>query len=229
MSVWFTEWLPVIGVALLSGVFNLIIAYTKFNRDIRSPFFTPWKSLGFWLWLLLQLTIPAIIFWFVFGPTVRAIPSPTDSKIITHEITTDLVTKSIVFGMGFTAFVNANIDLGFAGISLADFCKIFIKISYQIIAKKENRKLVAFSNALELEQSNIDIPAGTRYLRKYFEIDFALKLNPIEQLKMLDRLIQAGTDSKALASLILEVRNDCLYDALTSFKCTDPFCKKYFP
>lgn len=120
MQAWFVEWLPILGVALLSGVFNLIVAYSKFDRDTRSPFFTPLKSIGFWLWLLLQLCIPAIIFWVICGPTIRATPDPA-TKMVSHEITLDLITKSITLGIGFTAFVNSRIDLGFAGLSLHDF------------------------------------------------------------------------------------------------------------
>lgn len=231
MQSWFTEWLPVIGVALLSGVFNLIIAYTKFDRDIRSPFFTPWKSLGFWLWLLLQLAIPAMIFWFIYGSTVKAIPSPTDSKIITHEITTDLVTKAITVGIGFTAFVNANIDLGFAGVPLDKFSAILTQLTYQIIAHKQTRKLSDFTTDLELElkQPSINLSAGLNYLKNYFQNDFALKRNPIEQQLILDRIIQANINPQGIPSLILEVRSRDVLTVLKRFGCPDPFCKKHFP
>lgn len=120
MQSWFVEWLPVLLVALLSGVFNLIVAYAKFDRDIRSPFFRPLKSIGFWLWLLLQLAIPGIIFWMIYGPTIKTIPAANPKDLPAHEITIDLITKAITLGIGFTAFVNSKIDLGFAGLSLHD-------------------------------------------------------------------------------------------------------------
>lgn len=230
MQAWFTEWLPVICVALLAGVFNLIIAYIKFDRDIRSPFFIPWKSLGFWLWLLLQLAIPAIIFWFIYGSTVKTLPSSTDSKIITHEITIDLITKAITVGIGFTAFVNASIDLGFAGVPLDKFSAILTQLTYQIIAYKQTGKLAAFMTDLEtqLTQPSINIPAGLTYLKNYFQNDFALKRNPIDQQAIFDRITQANTNPQSIPSLILEVRSRDVLTVLKRFGCSNTFLENYF-
>jgi hypothetical protein len=229
MQTWFVEWIPVLGVALLSGIFNLIVAYAKFDRDIRSPFFTPLKSIGFWLWLVLQLSIPAIIFWVIYGPTIKAIPIP-DSKTIAHEITLDLITKAITLGIGFTAFVNSKIDLGFAGLSLHDLSSNLTKPIYQIIARKQNRKLAGFTTDLELEltQPSIQLTPGLNYLRNYFQYDFALKWNPIEQQALLDRITQAGTDPKAITSLILEVRSRDSFETLKRFGCRDVFLQTHF-
>ena len=230
MQAWFVEWLPILGVAILSGVFNLIVAYSKFDRDTRSPFFTPLKSIGFWLWLLLQLCIPAIIFWVIYGPTIRAIPDPA-TKTVSHEITLDLITKSITLGIGFTAFVNSRIDLGFAGLSLHDFSSTLTRPVYAIIARKQVGKKASFITDLEFElaKPGIKLTDGLNYLRNYFQSDFALKWDPIEQQAMLDRLSQAGTDTKAITSLILEVRSRDIFATLKRFGCQDALLKIYFP
>lgn len=231
MQAWFVEWLPVLLVALLSGGFNLIVAYAKFDRDIRSPFFRPLRSIGFWLWLLLQLAIPAMIFWIIYGPTIKTIPAANPKDLPSHEITIDLITKAITLGIGFTAFVNSKIDLGFAGLSLHDLSSNLTKPIYQIIARKHNRTLAGFTTDLEddLTQPTIDLSAGLKYLRNYFEYDFALKWDPIEQRKILDRITNAGNDPKAITSLILEVRSrDCI-DVLQRFNCSKNFLKSYFP
>ncbi len=231
MQAWVSEWLPVLLVALLSGGFNLIVAYAKFDRDIRSPFFRPLKSIGFWLWLLLQLAIPAMIFWVIYGPTIKTIPAPNPKDLPSHEITIDLITKAITLGIGFTAFVNSKIDLGFAGLSLHDLSSNLTKPIYQIIAHKHNQTLAGFTTDLELEltQLNITLTEGLNYLRNYFQYDFALKWDPIEQQKLLDRITNAGNDPKAITSLILEVRSrDCI-DVLQRFNCRETFLKTYFP
>lgn len=230
MQAWFVEWGAVLGVALLSGVFNLIVAYAKFDRDIRSPFFSPLKSIGFWFWLILQLSIPAIIFWVIYGPTIKAIPNPA-TNTIDHEINLDLITKAITLGIGLTAFINSKIDLGFAGLSLNDLSSYLTQTIYGIIARKHNLKLANFTTDLELEltQSTIQRAAGLNYLRNYFQYDFALKWNPTEQQKLLDRITQAGTDPQAITSLILEVRSRDVFETLKRFGCQDAFLKPYFP
>ncbi len=104
------ESLKFLVLVVLPGIFNLIVAYEKFNRKCRSPFFTPWSSSGFWLWALLQVSLPGICFWLLYGATIK---SPIN-------LSWDLVTKAITVGLGFTAFVNANIDLGFVGVAVGD-------------------------------------------------------------------------------------------------------------
>jgi hypothetical protein len=230
MQAWFVEWGAVLGVALLSGVFNLIVAYAKFNRDIRSPFFSPLKSIGFWLWLILQLSIPAIVFWIIYGPTIKAIPNPA-TNTITHEVNLDLITKAITLGIGLTAFINSKIDLGFAGLSLSDVSSYLTQTIYGIIARKHSGKLAKFASDLESElaRSPVKYNDGFKYLRNYFQYDFALKWNPTEQQKLLDRITQAGTDPEAITSLILEVRSRDITEALLRFGCRDAFLKSYFP
>ena len=230
MQACFVEWLPILGVAILSGVFNLIVAYSKFDRDTRSPFFTPLKSIGVWLWLILQLSIPAILFWMLYGPTIKGVSDPA-TQIVTHEITIDLITKAITLGIGFTAFVNSKIDLGFTGLSLNDFFTPLTRFIFQIIASKQTIKLTNFTTDLETEliQPSIKLIEGLNYLKNYFQHDLALKLDPIEQQKLLDRITNVGNDPKAITSLILEVRSrDCL-EVLKRFSCQNVFLKTYFP
>jgi hypothetical protein len=97
----------VLGAA---GIFNLIVAAEKFNRKLQSPFFTPWLSLGLWWWLVLQIGLPIAFFWLLFGSSIQ--------PPIVSEKFPDLLTKAITVGLGFASFVNANIDLGFAGVPL---------------------------------------------------------------------------------------------------------------
>jgi hypothetical protein len=220
METWFKTWAPLIGVASLSGVFNLIIAYYKFDRDMRSPFFEPKKSFGFWLWVFFQMTIPAMIFWLLYGATIEP-----------PKITTDLIAKAITVGIAFLAFVNANIDLGFQGVPLDRFYFALTQLTYQLIAARENQKLAAFTTDLETEltQPTIQIPAGLNYLKNYFQQDFALKRNPVEQQDLLDRLIQASTNPQAIPSLILGVRRRDTLETLKRFNCRQIFLDKYFP
>ncbi len=233
MQAWFVKWSPLIGIALLSGVFNLIIAYTKFDRDTRSPFFTPWKSFAFWLWVFFQLAIPAAIFWLIYGSTViETVTVNGVVEIIPRAITIDIVTKAITVGIGFTAFVNANIDLGFTGLPLDKAYFALTFLTDQMIAAKQTQKLAAFTTdlAVQLTQSKRQLTDGLTYLRNYVQQDFALKRNPIEQQETLNLLTQANSDPQAIASFIVgKVRSRDIFETLKRFGCQESFLTSYFP
>jgi hypothetical protein len=217
--------LPLVGVALLAGFFNLLIAYQKFARDFRSPFFTPWKSWGFWLWFLLQLGLPMVFFWLLY-------PSS-----LTPPITLDTAFKAITVGFGFTAFVNANIDLGFAGIPLDKLYGRLNQIACNLIASQQTSKLAQFTTDLEAEllEPTANITAGLTYLTNYFKQDFALKRDPDEQKSLLDRVNQARSlsdptqQAQAIVPLILEIRSRDCRTTLERFGCRESFLRTYFP
>ncbi len=218
-------WLPVAAVALLTGVFNLLIAYEKFARDCRSPFFAPWKSIGLWWWVLLQLFLPMACLWLLYPASLQT------------PITLDIVLKAITVGLGFTAFVNANIDLGFAGVPLDKFYFALTQLAYQQIAARQSGKLAAFTTDLEVEllQPSATPISGLNYLRNYFQRDFALRRKPEEQQQLLSQVDQTQTitaqpeQAQAITSLVLEIRNrDCLA-VLKRLGCREPFLKTYFP
>ncbi|KAM3092174.1 hypothetical protein ACKFKG_23025 [Phormidesmis sp. 146-35] len=220
------EWLPLVAVAGLAGLFNLIVAYEKFNRKCRSPFFSPWLSLGLWWWVLLQVSLPTLFFWLLFGSSIKP------------PVTPDLVTKAITFGIAFTPFVNANIDLGFAGVPLGEFYFLLTQPAYSQMASAQAGKLAEFISDLETElnrQATIQLEAGFTYLKNLFRSDFALKYKEVEQQKLLERVKAARIQTSQpqqideITSLLLEVRSRDCFSALKRFGCSDTFLQKYFP
>lgn len=220
MQAWLGEWLPLIAVASLAGILNLIVAAEKFNRKFRSPFFTPWTSPGLW-WVLLQLSLPTAFFWLLFGSTVKL------------PVTPDLVTKAITFGLGFTPFVNANIDLGFAGLPLSDFYFWLTWLAYGQISASQQGKLTDFKADLReaLGRNSSRLDAGLKYLKDYYQGDPSLRLE--EERKLLEQIETARSQNSqeekidGIVRLILEVRAQDYPRVLRRFGC-DEVIQLYF-
>ena len=166
MPAWVPEWLPLIAVAGLAGLFNLLVASEKFNHKFRSPFFKPWTSLGLWWWILIQLSLPTACFWLLFGSSLKL------------PITADLITKAITVGLGFTPFVNANIDLGFAGLPLGEFYFALTQLAYRQVSANQRGTLANFKSDLqqELSQNTSQLETALDYLKNYFEGDPSLRI-----------------------------------------------------
>ena len=222
MQAWLGEWLQLIAIASLAGILNLIVAAEKFSRKVRSPFFTPWTSPGLWWWVLLQLSLPTIFFWLLFGSTVKL------------PVTSDLVTKAITFGLAFTPFVNANIDLGFAGLPLSDFYFWLTWLAYGQISASQQGKLTDFKADLreELSRNGSRLDAGLKYLKDYYQGDPSLRIE--EERKLLEQIETARSQNSqeekidGIVRLILGVRAQHYPGVLKRFGCNEVI-QQYFP
>ncbi len=223
MQVWVAEWLPLMAVASLAGIINLINASTKFNRKVRSPFFNPWQSPGLWWWVLVQVSLPIGFVWFLFGPLFKP------------PLNIDFIFKAITVGLSFTAFTNANIDLGVVPFPLSDFYLALTHIAFRQIEASQRGKLAAFYSDLqqELSQNSSQFEAGLNYLKNYFKDDSSRKLEEERELLKQIEVAQAQTSQKdkidLMISLLRDVRSKDYFDALKRFGCPDSFLRRYFP
>jgi hypothetical protein len=224
MTAWFLEWLPWMPPLLLSGVFNLLVAYQKLHRDCRSPLFNPWRSFGVWWWVLIQLILPLLIFW-------------SYAKIATKPtINFSLYWTAILVGFFFTLFVNANADLGFTSFSV-DKVSIFLNdLAYKSVAAGQTGPLADFKQDLkqELLKNTPSLDNGLNWLKDYFSADITLKSNPEEQSELLTEVEQALAQNapedkaSAIIPLALKVRRKDCKRMLTRFDSSESFMKKYF-
>lgn len=224
MTAWFLEWLPWMPPLLLSGVFNILVAYQKLYRDCRSPLFNPCRSFGVWWWVLIQFTLPILIFFFY-------------AKISTKPtIDFSLYWTAILVGFFFTIFVNANADLGFTSFSV-DKISIFLNdLAYKSVAAGQTGPLADFKQDLkqELLQNKTSLDNGLNWLQDYFSEDMTLKTNPAEQRELLTEVEQALAQNtpedkaSAVIPLALKVRRKDCKRMLTRFNSSESFIKKYF-
>jgi hypothetical protein len=225
MMQWFLEFWPWLAIAVIPGCFNLVIAYEKLDRDCRSPFFKPWQLVSFWGWIAIQILLPGLFFWLLNNVSAKPTINP------------ELFGKAVLSGLGFVAFVNANIDLGFQPIPLDKIYSFFTYLVYRRIAAMQTGRMAAFLSELQdaLATKNLtQIESGLQYLANYARADFALKDE--ERQKMLTQIEQIRTQTvlldqaKAITTLLIQgVRRRDYPEVLKRFGCEDVFLKANSP
>lgn len=206
--------------ALLAGVFNLPVALEKLRETCKGLLFLePLRSPGFWLWLAAQLLFPAAAFWLWI----------TDFWQVAPTIDSLLFVKAIGAGISFTAFLNARTETGFLTLDIKSIYNGFIRLGFELIAAQETRRTKNFLRALEqeLQQPYINRDEGLRDLRAYFSVDIALTPTERQQfLSSIDQVLDIGSlqdQIEVVQSLLPEVRQIDLVDALRRFQCSDRF------
>jgi hypothetical protein len=218
------EWFPWIGLALISSLISLVVASRKLYQDCQAlPFFNPFGLIGVWLWVIVQLALPAACFWLLYSLSSQP------------EINVDLLTKAIGFGLVFMALVNAYVDTGFYGIPLDAFYAFLTKLAYDQIAASQTEKSAAFWTDVENEllQNPAQMAQGLNYLKNYFDNDVSLsqdeknsRLSEIEQAL----LLTSQAERVAVTMRLLKnVRRRDLPQALKRFNCGNQLLAQYFP
>ncbi len=226
------DWLLIGAAASLSGVFNVLVALKQFRNISKNLiFFEPARSVGFWVWVGVQMLLPAIAFLLWVTEFFKAQP----------EIESMLFPKAIGVGVGFTAFLNARTETGFLTINIQSIYKGLAQFGFELIANQETLRTSRFWRALKLElhQPYINLEQGLQSLQGYFEEDISLKLP--EQLpereKLLTTVKQAqkpGTGSikekvDLISTLLKNVRRDDIIGLLKDFHCSDRFLQETIP
>jgi hypothetical protein len=225
MKAWILEWLPWMPPLLISGIFNLLVAYQKLYRDCRSPLFNPWRLFGVWWWVIVQLTLPGLIF-FVYAK----IPTKPAVDI-------SLYCTAVSVGFFFTLLVNANADLGFTNfpISIDKISDFLNKLAYKSIASGQTVLRANFKQDLKqaLMQNQLNLDNGLNWIKDYFSEDIMLKDDPKEQRKLLTEVEQALAEDKpeekvaAAIALVMKIRRKDCQQLLKRFGSEDSL-KKYF-
>jgi hypothetical protein len=183
------EWSPWLKAMLLCGSINAIVAYRRLYEDAKSPFFKPWKFFGFYIWLLIEISIPAIFFWF-YGK-VGGKPDANSEFYI----------SAITVGFFFTILVNSNSDLGFVSFSIDKFYGELRRLAYNQIASTQTAKLTRFKQQLKqhLTQNTTAAISALDYLKDYVNSDVALKLDEQARLDYLQQIQSALQQTDILA------------------------------
>jgi hypothetical protein len=219
------QWFPWIPPLLLSGIFNLLVAYQKLYRDFRSPFFNPWLSFGFWLWVLIQLGLPALVFCF-YG---KIFSKPT--------VDFSLYWTAIQVGFFSPIFVNADADLGFTNFPVDKFYAFFNDLADNLISAGQTGRLADFTVDLKQElQRSSNLDEGLDWLKGYFQRDFILRKNPeylSELVAEVERALEKPSkDEKVNAAIALifqsVIRPKDYPKACRRFGCSQKFLQDYF-
>jgi hypothetical protein len=185
------DWLPWLQVLFACGLINVIIAYQKFYERARSPFFKPWRFFGFYLWLLIEMILPAGFFWFY-------------GKIFTKPtITPELYVNAISAGFFFTLLVNSNSDLGFVSFSIDKWYGRMQQLVDNRIAAKQTSKITRFKRELRqhLLQNPMLIPEALGYLKDYVESDISQKRDEQRRNNLIEQIQAALKNADTLKQI----------------------------
>jgi hypothetical protein len=218
-------WWPWLAIAAISGGVNILVAIDELFKECRRlPFFQPYRSTGFWLWVAFQFSIPAILAWFLLGLT----PQP--------PITLALAGRALGFGLGFVVVLNSRTDIAaLPTVDIKKFYTLLVQYAKTQIADQHTGKTTAFRGAVkaELKQQLGQFPNGFEYLKDYFDIDIALTPDEKKQYQTEIALVEAKATPeeqvKAAWSLLEKVRRRDLPAALRRFGCSETLVQQYFP
>lgn len=232
----FIDWLPWVAIALLPGGCNAIVAYQELIYQCRFiPFFTPHKSLGVWLWGIIQVLIPAIAFWLIF----KLVAKPS--------INLQLFGKAILFGVAFSILCNTEITLNGQKYAIKSGYSFLVQIAFNLIRSSSQAKRATFfwdeleaSLKKELENNRLYLPSGLRALENYFMLENTLSVETrgirdkrLEKIReRIDKINQEADlrqKAKGIKRLLQEAEHKELIPLLQAFHCEEALLKKYFP
>lgn len=221
--VWVLDWLPWIALATIPGLVNTVVAFGELNERCKElPFFEPYKIPGVWLWTAIEFLLPVGIF--LIRASLLAKPA-IDSWLIFDAV--------LVYGVGFTALLNAKIKLGSGFYDIKSLYDALVGVAYGMIENNQKRRAAAFWTDIEAALNNLtDLSAGLTYLTNYFAIEVK---NPQPEKNYERRLADAATltprteQTKAIRSLLMDVNRRDLIDVLQRFGCPNNLLQTYFP
>lgn len=226
------DWLLIVAAALVSGVFNLSVALKQFRTISRNLIFLePARSVGFWVWVGVQMLIPAIAFLLWVTEFFETQP----------DIEWMLFLKAMGAGIGFTAFLNARTETGFLTLNIQSVYEELSRWGFGLIAAQETLQTSRFWRALEIELQKpyIKLDQGLQYLQAYFEDDISLKLperlsEQEELLTTVEQALKLDADSieekiDLIVPLLKNVRRNDIIRLLKDFSCNDGFLQETIP
>lgn len=219
------EYGALLVIASLAGIFNAISALSMlFEQTQRTPIFRPYTNWLFWVWVLAEIFIPAIGFWWVFNIERKTL------------IDIGLCVKSIGFGLSFTAVATTSLTTGPVAYSIKPLYELLISITRVNIAKKDRNLNLAFWNDFSDELATIqenNITVGLDFVVAYFKDNLEYERSPHKtqeiknlEIENLEKKVEIARNpdteriSKIISVVKSNIHRDSLYTCLSKFNCT---------
>jgi hypothetical protein len=118
----------------IPGMMNLLNSQHEFKLKVaRYPIFKAQRSVGFWVWLIVQLILPSVLFLLLFSE----LNSPRNDFLSFLK----LYIQAMLVGIGFVGAVNSTTYLGELGVlNIKSLYCFFLKICFQLIDNEEDNR-----------------------------------------------------------------------------------------
>ena len=210
------ELLARLGIALIPGIVNLLAAFDELDKQAKFlVFFRPSRSLGFWLWLLVQLLLPGVLFWYWLDLPNKSIDD-FDTKFIIEE--------AVAKGLIFIAVVNSSVEIGSLPINIKTFYNAVIQQIFRLIDRRQAAVTSEFWTEFEealLASEPGDLQRGLKYLENYFTRGLRLPQEKKDYREKLQKVRDESDRERKVSALIdvMDVRRRDLTRALGWFHC----------
>ena len=219
---------PYVISASISGCINALIAWHKLEKRCRYLlFYQPLKTFIFWIWLLMQILIPAVFFWFM---VIKACPEKP-------HIDVGLITNVLVYGIFFQLFSDTTEKLGITPVNVIIPLTWFDSFFYQKLLSKERVRSSIFWNNLAQELTNItDLSPGINYLKREYFDEIFFNQNVQEYQYFQNKLAEISQENdinrkcEQLMSTCFKgiIPRQDLREVLKQFPLSDDFIDEYF-
>ncbi len=225
-----SAWIPALSICLTASLFNFITSYSVLLEGSRRlVFFRPYRSLGFWIWSVVQLFFPFLGFWLMFS---------VNEKI---QVNLGEFVKAAFFGIGFFAFVNSAPQIGQLTVDFKRIYGLLLKIPVDMIMEGQLDDSTDFWHDLGVElqekiaQDIAIIDRGLERLTEYVSIStetFRQSLLPVESTSspvQVSNLIERARSETEVGNkadliktaLIMFVRRKHLHSFLEEMGCVE--------
>lgn len=216
-------WYIILGIS--TGIINAINAWDKLEKKCRIYiFFQPFKTFIFWVWLFIQILVPAVIYWWIFIKTCPEKPN----------IDLSFILKVVIYGISFSSLLTNIETQALIPVNVSIIVNRVDRLLEKFLQKTQLTKTANFWDSLEKEMEKLqDLSPGIKYLKDYY---FYVKYNKINREKYqyfknkLEEIAQNNNVGELIATCLKEIipRQD-LPEVLKQFNVPDTFVNKYFP
>ncbi|MGK7880958.1 MAG: hypothetical protein AB4060_12785 [Crocosphaera sp.] len=216
--------IPYLILALFPGIINAINAWEKLEKKFRIYiFFQPFKTFVFWVWLFIQILVPAVIYWWIFITTCPEKPN----------IDLYFVLKVVVYGISFSSLLTNIETQALIPVNVSIIINRVDRLLERVVQKKQLIKTANFWDSLEEEmKTSEDLLKGIKYLKdNYFKVKYnSTNHEKYQYFKTQLEEITKNKNTEELVSTCFKgiIPRQDLPEVLKKFKISDEFINKYF-
>ncbi len=217
-------------LGIITGIINAWNAWQKLKQKCRYYiFFQPLKTFLFWVWLLIQILVPALIYWWIFITTCVEKPN----------INLNFFFKVVIYGICFSSLFTNIEKMALIPVNLSILVDWIDNLLQDKLRSKGRVKTANFWSDLETELKQLDLEhlsSKINHLKKHYFSEEFFNGNVIEYQSFQNKLQEISdnkdkdTQCEKLISVCLKkmIPRQDLLEVLKQFKPSDEFMNKYY-